>query len=368
VNIGKLFTKSAESFPERLAICYGDREWTYAEANKRINQLANGFRGLGLERGNHVAILQFNSPHIIDTIFACFKAGLCAVPINFRLHPAEYSYIIDHSDSLAVVFGEDFRDDLYSKRGKMPKVKHYICLSNPLGNMLDYEELTRDSSPEFDDVDVHRDELAWLFYTSGTTGRPKGAMLTHGVLLAMTMNFYADISPLDSDDAILHAAPLSHGSGFYALPNIAKAANNVILETRSFDPKVVCETIEKRKITNMFAAPTMVKMLADYPDIGKYNLSSLKCLNYGGGPMYVEDLKEAIKKLPNCLIQLYGQAEAPMTISYLSKKSHILEGTAEQMERLKSAGISRTDVEVKVFDESDNEVPHGVMGEIVVRG
>jgi len=368
VNIGKFFTKSAESFPERLAICYGDRKWTYAEANKRINQLANGFRGLGLEKGNHVAILQFNSPHTIETIFACFKAGLCAVPINFRLHPAEYSYIIDHSDSLAVVFSEDFRDDLYSIRGKMPKVKHYICLSNPLGNMLNYEELTRDSSPEFDDVDVHRDELAWLFYTSGTTGSPKGAMLTHGVLLAMTMNFYADISPLDSDDAVLHAAPLSHGSGLYALPNIAKAANNVILETRSFDPKVVCETIEKRKITNMFAAPTMVKMLADYPDIGKYNLSSLKCLNYGGGPMYVEDLKEAIKKLPNCLIQLYGQAEAPMTISYLSKKSHVLEGTAEQMERLKSAGISRTDVEVKVFDESDNEVPHGVMGEIVVRG
>jgi acyl-CoA synthetase (AMP-forming)/AMP-acid ligase II len=118
----------------------------------------------------------------------------------------------------------------------------------------------------------------------------------------------------------------------------------------------------------MFAAPTMVKMLVTYPDIDKYDLSSLKCLNYGGGPMYVEDLKEAVRKLPNCLVQLYGQAEAPMTISYLRKEEHVLEGTEEQMERLKSAGIPRTDVEVKVFDENDNEVPRGTMGEVVVKG
>jgi len=234
--------------------------------------------------------------------------------------------------------------------------------------MLDYEKLISNSSPEFDDVEVDSDHVAWLFYTSGTTGQPKGAMLTHGVLLAMTMNFYADISPLSPDDAVLHAAPLSHGSGLYALPNTAKAANNVILETRSFDPKVVCETIQRRKITNMFAAPTMVKMLVSYPDIGKYDLSSLKCLNYGGGPMYVEDLKEAVRKLPNCLVQLYGQAECPMTISYLRKEEHVPEGTADQTERLKSAGIPRTDVVVKVFDKNDSELPPGEIGEIVVRG
>jgi acyl-CoA synthetase (AMP-forming)/AMP-acid ligase II len=368
MNIGKLFTKAARSFPERSAICYGDHEWTYSRANEQINCLANGFKSLGLKKGDHVAVLQFNCPQTIETMFACFKAGICAVPINFRLHPKEYGYIIDHSDSSAVVFSQDFRDDLHSIRGQMPKVKHYICLSNPLENMLDYKELIRNNSPKFDDVDVERDDLAWLFYTSGTTGRPKGAMLTHAVLLAMAMNFYADMSPLGPDDAILHAAPLSHGSGLYAIPNIGKAASNVILETRSFDPRVVCETIQKRKITNMFAAPTMVKMLVTYPDIDSYDLSSLKCLNYGGGPMYVEDLKEAKRKLPNCLVQLYGQAEAPMTISYLRKEEHVLEGTDEQMERLKSAGIPRTDVEVKVFDENDNEVPRGTMGEIVVRG
>jgi len=368
MNIGTLFTKSARSFPDRLAICQGNQEWTYAEANERINRLANAFKNLGIKKGDHVAILQFNCPQTIETLFACFKAGLCAVPINFRLHPKEYQFIIDHSDSVAIVFGEDFRDSLDSLRGEMPKVKHYICLSRPVERMLDYEELIKNSSPEFEEVAVDRDNLAWLFYTSGTTGRPKGAMLTHGNLLAMTMNFYADICPVEPDDAILHAAPLSHASGLYALPNVGKAANNVILETRSFEPEVVCETIQKRKITNMFAAPTMVKMLVTWPGIHNYDLSSLKCLNYGGGPMYVQDLKEAMRKLPNCLVQLYGQAESPMTISYLRKEEHLLEGTPEQMERLKSAGIPRTDVEVKVFDENDNELPPGEMGEIVVRG
>lgn len=369
MNIGKLFTKAAKSFPESPAISFGNQEWTYREANERINRLANGLGNLGLKKGDHVAILQFNCPQTIETMFACFKSGLCIVPINFRLHPNEYSYIIDHSDSLAIVFSEDFRDALHGIKESMPKVRHYICLSNPLDGMLDYEGLVRDNSPEFDDADVDRDGLAWLFYTSGTTGSPKGAMLTHYVLLAMTMNFYADMCPLEpGEDAILHAAPLSHGSGLYAIPNIGKAANNVILETKTFEPKVVCETIQKRKITNMFAAPTMIKMLVAYPDIDRYDLSSLKCLNYGGGPMYVEDLKEAVRKLPDCLVQLYGQAEAPMTISYLREKEHVLEGTEEQMERLKSAGIPRTDVEVKVFDENDNEVPRGNMGEIVVRG
>jgi len=184
----------------------------------------------------------------------------------------------------------------------------------------------------------------------------------------MTMAFFADMSPLGSDDAILHAAPLSHGSGLYLLPNIAKAANNVIPETRSFDPKTICETIQERKITNMFAAPVMVKMLITWPEIDKYDLSSLKCLVYGGAPMHVEDLKEAMRKLPKCLVQLYGQGEAPMTISYLGKEEHLLEGTPEQMERLKSAGIAHTDVEMKIFDENGNELPPGEIGEVVCRG
>jgi acyl-CoA synthetase (AMP-forming)/AMP-acid ligase II len=368
MNVGTLFTKSARTYPERLAIVYGDYELTYRQANERINKLANVLLGLGIKKGENVAILLHNCPEFIETLFACFKVGIGTVPINFRLHPKECSFIIDNSEAVAVVFGDDFRDSLYALKNEMPRVKNYICITDPLEGMLQYKKLLEGQPPTFADVDVERNDLAWLFYTSGTTGQPKGAMLTHHNLMTMTMNFFSDMISLGPDDVILHAAPLSHGSGLYGIPNVAKGAANVVLHVKTFDPKTVFETIQRRRVTNMFAAPAMIKRLVISPEIDKYDLSSIKCIHYGGAPIYVEDLKEAVNKLGQVFVQLFGQAESPMTISYLRKEEHLLEGTEEQMKRLTSAGIPRTDVEVKVFDENDKELPAGKMGEIVVRG
>jgi len=368
MNVGTLFTKSARTFPQRLAIAYGDYELTYQQANERINKLANGLTRLGIKKGENVAVLLHNCPEFLETLFACFKAGIGTVPINFRLHPKECSFIIDNSEAVAVVLGDDFRDSLYALKHEMPRVKHTLCLSDPLKGMLPYEGLLKEQSPNFVDVDVERDDLAWLFYTSGTTGQPKGAMLTHHVLMMMAMNFFADMAPLGPDDVILHAAPLSHGSGLYAIPNVAKGAANIVLHVKTFDPKTVFETIQRRKVTNMFMAPAMIKRLVTSPDIDQHDLSSLKCIHYGGAPIYTEDLKAAVRKLGQVLVQLFGQAESPMTISYLRREEHLLEGTEEEMTRLTSAGIPRTDVEVKIFDENDHELPPGEMGEIVVRG
>jgi acyl-CoA synthetase (AMP-forming)/AMP-acid ligase II len=368
MNVGTLFTKSARTFPERLAIAYGDYELSYLQANERINKLANGLRGLGIQKGSNVAILLHNCPEFIETLFACFKAGLGTVPINFRLHPKECAFIIDNSEAVAVVLGEDFRDSLYALKNEMPEVKHYICIPEPLEGMIFYEKLLQGQSAGFTDERVERDDLAWLFYTSGTTGSPKGAMLTHHVLMMMTMNFFADMCPLGPEDVVLHAAPLSHGSGLYGIPNVAKGAANVILKSKSFEPKIVFETIQKRKVTNMFVAPAMIKRLVTSPEFDQYDLSSMKCINYGGAPIYEEDLKEAVRKWGQVFVQLFGQAESPMTISYLRSEEHLLEGTEEQMKRLTSAGIPRTDLEVKIFDSQDKELPSGEMGEIVVRG
>ena len=368
MNVGTLFTKSARTFPERLAIAYGDYELNYQQANTRINHLANALRNLGIQKGSNVAILLHNCPEFIETLFACFKAGIGTVPINFRLHPKECAFIIDNSEAVAVVLGEDFRDSLYALKNGMPKVKHYICITEPLEGMISYEKLLQGHSTGFTDERVERDDLAWLFYTSGTTGSPKGAMLTHHVLMMMTMNFFADMSPLAPEDVILHAAPLSHGSGLYGIPNVAKGAANIILKSKSFEPKIVFETIQRRKVTNMFLAPAMIKRLITSPEIDQYDLRSIKCINYGGAPIYEEDLKAAVRKMGQVFVQLFGQAESPMTISYLRQEEHLLEGTEEQMRRLTSAGIPRTDLEVKIFDSHDKELPPGEMGEIVVRG
>ena len=368
MNVGQLLTKSAKTFPENLALIHGPRRLTYAQFNSRVNRLANALRRLGIGEGDNVAVLQYNYPETLESIFACFKAGCGSVPINFRLHPNEFAFIIDHSEAKAVILSPEFNEAIINIRDRIPKARHLITLSGADGELLDYEERLSAESDGFPDADTQPDDLAWLFYTSGTTGMPKGAMLTHRNLMAMTMNFYADICPgFGVDDVILHAAPLSHGSGLYALPNIGKAATNIILASRSFDPELVFKTIQEYRVTNMFVAPTMIKLMVESSAVDRYDHSSLRALNYGGAPMLVEDLKQAMTRLGPCLVQLFGQAESPMTITYLPHRDHRLEGSPAQMKRLASAGLPRTDVEVKIFDDEDRELPPGETGEIVTR-
>ena len=369
MNIGQLLTKSARTFPENLAIAYGSKELTYAEFNARANRLANGLNKLGVQQGDNVAVLMYNCPEMLESMFACFKAGCGTIPINFRLHPREFAFIINHSEAKVVIISPEFSEAIIDICDDIPQVSCIISVPRSTRAVF---WITKPCYPQ-NRINlkmriVAPDDVAWLFYTSGTTGQPKGAMLTHRNLLGMTMNFYADMCPgFGSNDVALHAAPLSHGSGCYALPNIGKAAANVILEAKSFDPEQVLKTIETYRVTNMFAAPTMIKLLIDSPAVDEYDHSSLKALNYGGAPMLVEDLMQAMEKLGPCLVQLYGQAESPMTITYLSHDDHTLDGDPNQMKRLASAGIPRTNVEVKIVDANDNELPPGEMGEIVTR-
>jgi acyl-CoA synthetase (AMP-forming)/AMP-acid ligase II len=284
MNVGKFLTKAALTYPDNMAIVHGEKSLTYQMFNTRSNKLANVFRLLGITKGDNVAVLTYNYPETLEVIFACFKAGIGVVPINFRLHPKEFGYIINHSEAKAVVISEEFNLSIMGVRDMFPKLSHIITTGSSIENFVNYEDLMEESSGKWTDVEVEPDDLAWLFYTSGTTGQPKGAMLTHRNLVAMSMNFYADICSLGPSDAILHAAPLSHGSGIYSLPNIAKGALNVILESMSFQPELVFKTIERYKITNMFAAPTMVKLMVEHPSCDEYDHSSMKCLITGAPP------------------------------------------------------------------------------------
>ena len=370
MNVGKLLTQSARTHPESLAVAEGAKELTYAEFNGRANRLASALGRLGITQGENVALLMSNCSEMLESMFACFKAGFGAVPINFRLHPREFAFIVDHSEARALLISSEFNESVLGIRKQLPRMQHVISVSGAEAELqlLDYEILLGAEGEDFEDANVGPDDLAWIFYTSGTTGTPKGAMLTHRNLLAMSMNFYADMCPgLGPRDATLHAAPLSHGSGLYALPNTGKAAAHIIPGSGSFDPELVFKCIEHRRVTNIFVAPTMLKRLIDSPAIDRYDHSSLRSVIYGGGPMLVEDLSKAIEKFGPCLVQLYGLGESPMTITYLPHEDHVLAGNSIQARRLGSAGFARTDVEVKIFDSDDNELPPNQMGEIVTR-
>ncbi|NKB69766.1 MAG: long-chain-fatty-acid--CoA ligase [Candidatus Latescibacteria bacterium] len=368
MNIGDLLTAAAQSFPDNIALVYGDRQWSYAQFNRRANRLARALYNLGLAPGDKVAVLMHNRPEMLESMVAAFKAGCTAIPLNFRLHPKELAYIIDHAQAKAVILSAAFAESIEAISTQLPLVDHFITVAPDRPSALDYEDLLAAATDDFTTAPVAPDDTAWLFYTSGTTGRPKGAMLTHRNLLAMTERFYTDMCPgFGAKEAVFHAAPLSHGSGCYALPNIGKAAAHIILASPSFTPEGALEAIEEHRVTNMFAAPTMVKRLVDSPAIDRYDHSSLKALIYGGAPMLVEDLRRAMEKLGPCLVQLYGQAESPMTISYLPQADHVLRGSREQMQRLSSAGIARTDVEVHILDADDRPLPPGQIGEIATR-
>ena len=367
MNIGSLLTSSAASHPQSPAIVHGSLTMDYEQFNARVNRLSNALRRLGARPGDNVAILMVNCPQMLEAMFAVFKAGCGAVPINFRLHPSEFAFIIDNSEASVLITTDDFDQPIRQVRGDLPRVRHVITTGPAAGDVQNYDDVLDGESEQFVDVEVAPDDMAWLFYTSGTTGVPKGAMLSHRNLLGMTDRFYADIFPNFGDhEVVLHAAPLSHGSGFYGVPNVGRAAAHVFPESTSFDPAWVLETIESQRVTNLFAAPAMIKRLVDCPAVDDTDVSSLKAFVWGGAPMMVEDLQQAMARFPG-MVQIYGLGETPMTITSLSQRDHVLDGNATQTKRLASAGTRRTDVEVAIVDGDDNFLPVGETGEVVTR-
>jgi acyl-CoA synthetase (AMP-forming)/AMP-acid ligase II len=358
MNLASLLQAAAARHPDASAVSQGATSWRYSQFAGRVAATAAFLRRTGARPGDRIGIAMHNSAGFLQLLYACWHAGLCAVPMNAKLHPREFAYILDNA-GIRLCFASP---GLYPGiRSELPH--DLLVLMEADANLFD--EIA--AGPP---IPLHLGQPtdpAWLFYTSGTTGRPKGATLTQRNLLFMTQAYYADIDALDERDTIVHAAPLSHGSGLYALAHIAKGSHNVITAATSFSPADMFETIEQYANVSFFAAPTMVARILDDGGARQADLTHLKTIVYGGGPMYMSDLRRALELFGPRLYQVYGQGESPMTITGLTKREHQQAFAAGDFDTLASVGGPRTGVEVRIVDSDDNDVPDGEIGEIATR-
>ena len=363
MNIAALLQKTARTFPERPALSLGGRTTArYGALHLRAGAIAGALRDArGLAPGDRVAVAMANRPEYLEALFGIWYAGLVAVPVNAKLHPREFAYILGNSGSRLCFADAPRAAAIESVRGEVPGLAPPVAVGDgDYRAMLEGEP--RPPAP------ARPDDPAWLFYTSGTTGRPKGATITHRNLLVMTLSYFADLNPVSPADCVIHVAPLSHGSGLYALPFVAKGANNAVPESGGFDPAEIFGLIERYPGAAMFAAPTMVVRLLDSPALAAADTANLDLIVYGGGPMYAADVERALAAFGPKLAQIYGQGESPMTIACLSRAAHAETGHPRFRARLASVGVARTDVELRVVDADDRPLPAGETGEVAVRG
>ena len=334
----------------------------YGRLANTVASLAGALRQrLGLAKGDRVALLMKNVPDYVACLYACWHAGLVAVPINAKLHPREVAFILDNSGA-AVVFVTEDMAGVASEALALATVKPRIV---EIGS-AEHRALEKVEGISIADVAIT--DPAWIFYTSGTTGRPKGAVLSHRNLLAMSLNYLAEINPIVGGEALLHAAPMSHGSGLYMVPHVLGMGAQIIPESGRFEPDEILALTAKRENISFFAAPTMVRRLTVAAEAAGATAPGLKTIVYGGGPMYVADCKAALGVFGPKLAQIYGQGETPMTITYLPRSMHVDTGHPRHEERLASVGIAQGVVQVRTVDETGRDVAPDEVGEIIVRG
>jgi acyl-CoA synthetase (AMP-forming)/AMP-acid ligase II len=364
MNVGQLLAESALRFPERPAVTWGDRSLSYGELDRRTNSLARGLAASGLSKGDRVGVLMRNRPEVLEAMFACFKAGYCIVPLNSRFTSDEVAFHVEDSRARAVL--TDAEGEPVARGAGCADVT--IVVAGGAGGVHDHDSLVAEHDPSPISVDVDRDDLAWLFYTSGTTGRPKGAMLSHGILGFVTASWLADITPMDERDITLHAAPLSHGAGFHALAATARGAHQVIPALTRFDPEAILALVAEAGVTNTWLVPTQIVMLLDAVGDSAVDLPSLRHVVYGGAPFPPADLRHALEVFGPVFVQLFGQGETPMTATVLSARDHLEAVAGDRPERLASAGVARPGTEIRILGDDGTEFPRGEVGEVCVRG
>ncbi len=360
MNMAQWLVQAAHDHPQAPALALGRSVLhNHAHLARHVSAMAAGLVKLGLAPGDRVGLVMRNHPAYWESLLAIWHAGLVAVPIHSQLHPKELAYIFSDAGTPLVMAHPSTLSACEQAAGLSPGVRHVIDIASAAYHRLGQADPMALLAREPND-------LAWLFYTSGTTGRPKGVMLSHHNLRTMCGHYFADVDTIAVQDCVLHAAPMSHGSGLYALPHLAQAACNVVPESGGFDAHELFELGAHWQGITMFAAPTMLKRLVEAPMDDPF--TGLKTMVYGGGPMYVADIQAALARFGPRFAQIYGQGESPMTITVSPKAIHQDAHHPRHALRLASVGRAFEGLEVRVMNEQDQVLPMGEIGEVCVRG
>lgn len=364
MNLCQLLVRTARVFPGNPAVFLGTEQVSdYSELAGRAARIGTFLSGeLGLSAGDRVAVFMTNIPEYLEVLYGAWFAGLTVVPINAKLHAKEAEYILQDSSAVALFVSVDLHDGLLPLLADVPSLKAVLVPGS--------REFARLATMSPMTAPLHRepDDVAWLFYTSGTTGRPKGVMQSHRNLLAMTSCFFSDVDAARMQDGILYAAPMSHGAGMYNFAHVIAAARHIVPKSGGFDPAELIELSLYHRNVSMFAAPTMVKRLVDHIEATGSDPSGFRTITYGGGPMYLGDIRQALRVMGNRFVQIYGQGESPMTITALARHHLSDQGNPRYEQRIASVGVAQTLVEVRIGAADGSPLPNGETGEVLVRG
>jgi len=372
MNLAHFLTAAARRFPDRPGCIWGGRHWRWAEIDARVSAIAAGLAANGIGKGSRILVHSKNGNEMFESMFAAFRLGAVWVPTNFRLLPDEVAYLAEASGASAFLCHGDFPAHVTAVRAVAPNIL-VARISADSGAAAAFSGVTVEQlisnhvGTAVPNTAVEYDDPCWFFFTSGTTGRSKAAVLTHGQMTFVVTNHLADLLPgLTEHDASLVVAPLSHGAGVHQLDAVARGAPTILLPTERFDVEEAFRLIETHRITNLFTVPTILKMLAEHPAADHYDHSSLRHVIYAGAPMYREDQKAVLRKFGKVIVQYFGLGEVTGTITVLPAAVHELEdGPAA---RIGTCGVERTGMQVSIQDDAGNEFPPGATGEICVIG
>jgi long-chain acyl-CoA synthetase len=362
--------------PQRTAIAFEGKRYSYTELKERVNRLADSLDRLGLAKGDRVAILEVNCNEYVEACFATVKVGGIFVPLNFRIRQDELIYLVNKAEPKFLFVGSRYADMVSSIRLQLPSVRHFIIIGGKYEGMSGYDELVASGSAEEKTfAELKEEDIAVLMFTAGTTSFPKGVPQDHNAYSSYVLS---NVDPPDMEtppETNVLVMPLYHVAGMQVLMASIYGGRTIAL-MRQFDEKEWFETVQREKATRVMVVPTMLKRIVEYPDFDKYDLSSVRVITYGAAFCPYEVLKETIERFPGrALINAFGGTETSATIAALRAEDQVITGRESGAEREKklqrlatSIGLPMEDVEIQVRDEKGRELPAGQTGEIVAKG